>query len=249
MLDKEMLLQKMEAYLDQKKEMPIVKIFNEHHVLVKRIAQHRLFKDIESGKILDNQVRNQEFYNRALSENQEGHFIFFGNFGLAYCFKPLYFEEVFIGAAVFGGFFLSSIDYHATGAKKFFEQLTKEELSQLICRKEELKEIFHQFAVDIDRFLETQDEVFFKITATLKDNWQEVFSLEKLSKLHFISNSHIRRLFKKHTGKGFKEYYRELKLERAKLLLIDEKLTPQEVLEKLGYIKSECLLNAIKQLY
>ncbi|OMD37752.1 response regulator [Paenibacillus sp. RS8] len=69
----------------------------------------------------------------------------------------------------------------------------------------------------------------------VKEHYYEDLSLEKISSVVFLNPVYFSQLFKQKTGQGYKEYVTSLRLEQAKLLLVNSKLKVAEIAERIGY--------------
>lgn len=69
----------------------------------------------------------------------------------------------------------------------------------------------------------------------IKKHYCEDLSLEKTAAAVFLNPAYFSQLFKQITGQGYKEYVTTLRLEQAKLLLMNPKLRLAEVAERVGY--------------
>ncbi|WP_410769998.1 response regulator [Fontibacillus sp. BL9] len=69
----------------------------------------------------------------------------------------------------------------------------------------------------------------------IKKHFCEDLSLEKTAAAVFLNPAYFSQLFKQITGQGYKEYVTSLRLEQAKLLLMNPKLKLAEIAEHVGY--------------
>lgn len=69
----------------------------------------------------------------------------------------------------------------------------------------------------------------------IKEHYNEDLSLEKMASVVFLNPAYFSQLFKQKTGLGYKEYVTTLRLEQAKLLLLNPKLKLAEIAEHVGY--------------
>ncbi|MNC36787.1 HTH-type transcriptional activator Btr [compost metagenome] len=69
----------------------------------------------------------------------------------------------------------------------------------------------------------------------IKEHYAEDLSLEKMASVVFLNPAYFSQLFKHKTGQGYKEYVTSLRLEQAKLLLLNPKLKLAEIAERVGY--------------
>lgn len=69
----------------------------------------------------------------------------------------------------------------------------------------------------------------------IEKNYNEAITLEQLSKITFVTPNYISRIFKEETGKNFKEYLNEYRVNKAKQFLNDNVYKSYEIAEKVGY--------------
>ena len=69
----------------------------------------------------------------------------------------------------------------------------------------------------------------------IQENFQKDLSLDALSKELDISPYYFSKLFKEETGSNFVEYLTNLRLERAKVLLMDENRSMKKICMEVGY--------------
>ncbi len=69
----------------------------------------------------------------------------------------------------------------------------------------------------------------------VKEHYYEDLTLEKIASVVFLNPVYFSQLFKQKTGQGYKEYVTSLRLEQAKLLLVNSKLKVAEIAERIGY--------------
>ncbi|WNS45123.1 response regulator [Paenibacillus sp. MMS20-IR301] len=69
----------------------------------------------------------------------------------------------------------------------------------------------------------------------IKEHFYEDLSLEKMASVVFLNPAYFSQLFKQKTGQGYKEYVTSLRLEQAKLLLLNPKLKLADIAERVGY--------------
>ncbi|OMF93514.1 response regulator [Paenibacillus sp. FSL R7-0337] len=69
----------------------------------------------------------------------------------------------------------------------------------------------------------------------IKEHFYEELSLERIASVVFLNPAYFSQLFKQKTGQGYKEYVTSLRLEQAKLLLLNPGLKLAEIAERVGY--------------
>ncbi len=81
----------------------------------------------------------------------------------------------------------------------------------------------------------TENPTLNKILEYINDHYYEKLDLNSLSKMFFISPTHISRLFNKHMGMTTISYINEVRIAKAIELLKEGHLSIKEVAEKTGY--------------
>jgi len=69
----------------------------------------------------------------------------------------------------------------------------------------------------------------------IEDNLDKPLTLAEVSQKCCMSKYHFTRVFKKISGRTFKEYHNEKRIEKAKLLLSEKSLRITEVCYEVGY--------------
>lgn len=88
-----------------------------------------------------------------------------------------------------------------------------------------------------------------KITSVknyINRNYSQSLNVEQISKQFSCSPSHISHMFKKTTGKSFREYLTEIRLNVAKSLLLNSHLTVTEIAYSVGFNDSNYFSNVFK---
>lgn len=69
----------------------------------------------------------------------------------------------------------------------------------------------------------------------MKANYHTDLSLEKVAAIVYLNPAYFSQLFKQKVGYGFKEYMTQLRMEQAKLLLLNTPLKLADIAERIGY--------------
>lgn len=69
----------------------------------------------------------------------------------------------------------------------------------------------------------------------MREHLGEPLTLEDVSRLTYVSRSHLSRLFRKRAGQTFLEYLTDLRIEEARRLLSEPGIKIYELAERLGY--------------
>ncbi|MCY1152084.1 MAG: response regulator [Sphaerochaetaceae bacterium] len=75
----------------------------------------------------------------------------------------------------------------------------------------------------------------FQLMTYIKKNYQKDYSLSNYAQTMNLSYTHLSRMFKKETGLRFSEYLNQIKVNQAKLLLLEEKYSIKSISEKSGF--------------
>ena len=79
------------------------------------------------------------------------------------------------------------------------------------------------------------------------EHYKEDLKIDNLCKIFSCSNSYFSHAFKKETGKNFREYLTELRLEDAKYLLKYSQLNVTQISVSLGFLDSNYFSNVFKK--
>ncbi|WP_438433796.1 response regulator transcription factor [Gorillibacterium sp. sgz500922] len=71
--------------------------------------------------------------------------------------------------------------------------------------------------------------------AFIREHYSEDLSLEKVASIVYLNPVYFSQLFKQKTGQGYKDYVIQLRLTRAKELLLDPRLRLAEIAARVGY--------------
>lgn len=78
-------------------------------------------------------------------------------------------------------------------------------------------------------------EVVEKTVSTISENYAGPLTLKQVGTAVRISESHLRALLRKETGKNFKTLLHEVRIENAKRLIMEDSCTLTEIASKVGY--------------
>lgn len=91
-------------------------------------------------------------------------------------------------------------------------------------------------------------EIAAEVAAYLKANMAEDLSIDELCRTFRISRTQLGRAFKQQTGQGVLEAFNRFKIERAKSLIREERLSFTEIAESLGYSSIHYFSRQFKKL-
>lgn len=88
------------------------------------------------------------------------------------------------------------------------------------------------------------------VVSYVKENFTQQINLSQVAKDHFISQEHLSRTFKKHTGFGFNEYLTLVRLQHAEQLLKgEEKMSISAIAYSCGFNDSNYFSDKFKKFY
>jgi len=145
------------------------------------------------------------------------------------------------------------IDADAYIVKPFNPEILKKTVSNLLSNRERLKDKFHtQLEGKIDPIeLKAFDDVLMeKILKIVNDNLSNPkLNVEMLGAGVGFSRVHIHRKLKELTGQSPRDFIRTVRLEQAKKLLSQKKLTISQVSDAVGFISLSHFSASFRELY
>ena len=81
----------------------------------------------------------------------------------------------------------------------------------------------------------TGNEIVNTILAYIYEHYSEKIDLETLARLTFCTESHISRVFKKHTGMTIVSYVHKVRIEQSIRMMEEDNLSVKEAAEEVGY--------------
>jgi len=95
-----------------------------------------------------------------------------------------------------------------------------------------------------------QNQVSMLVQSSIEYMHANVFqslTLEDIADKAKVSSSHLRYLFKKETGKTMMDYFNEIKIEKAKVLIFEDAYTLMEISDMLGFCTSSYFCKVFKK--
>lgn len=120
-----------------------------------------------------------------------------------------------------------------------------EELMIYACRSERNILIDNRIITVEPQQLST--DLVFRIKTYLQEHLEEKITLEKLAERNFISISTLKRVFRLKTGSSVISYLTDLRIERAKQLISEQKHTFSAIAEKTGFGSVHYFSTAFKK--
>jgi len=149
------------------------------------------------------------------------------------------------------GLVIESIE-SGTGLSSFYMETASINLSAM----ESVEEVNHYFFKrfdDIVKKLEERkslksDELADKITNIINEMYMDQnLSITKIAELSNMSTTHLGRMFKKLTSKSIVDYINEIRIEKAKELLISSQSSVNEISEQTGFTTSSYFYTVFKK--
>lgn len=94
---------------------------------------------------------------------------------------------------------------------------------------------------------EVSKNIVDKMVEYLKQNYGEDISLDMLAERYYMNSSYLSRLFKQYTGRNMTDYLIEIRMEKAKELLMTGKYKVYEVSQRVGYRSDKYFFRVFKQ--
>lgn len=107
----------------------------------------------------------------------------------------------------------------------------------------------------VTRFLEDKAKVsgystpVQKIVNYVEDHYGERISLAQISEFIYLSQSYVSTLFKKETGKKFSNYLQEVRIKKSSEMLLDTRLSIQEIAVRSGFFDTAHFSHVFKEYY
>ena len=139
----------------------------------------------------------------------------------------------------------------------FNEILNKKEASFVFCRDCSLKdmmdfvqELFCKASEQIIEFNKNRNRLdIIKVKKYIEDRYTKGITLEHTASAFCVSKEYLSKALKAATGKGFLEYLTELRMTRAKELILDYKVPLKDVGELVGYLDQAHFYKTFKKFY
>lgn len=115
--------------------------------------------------------------------------------------------------------------------------------------KDEIIEKISKLLNLVNKYILTSEdlELIKEISEYVVNNIEEDISIGKIAERFFLSKNYVGDLFKQETGINIGEYIINIKMERAKRLILEDKLKTYEIAEKLNYRNVEYFSKTFKR--
>lgn len=124
--------------------------------------------------------------------------------------------------------------------KKEFVVKTKKEIFK------EWKRDFVQVALVIKKYQMIDNKLIYHIGKYVVVHVDEKLTLESVSKAVFLNKSYVSHIFRRETGVSFVEFITDVKMDRAKILLLDNERKIYEIAISIGYNDAEYFSKSFK---
>ncbi len=139
-----------------------------------------------------------------------------------------------------------------TNQQEILEYIGKESFNKLVLSgsTEEITGFFSDYAGYLAQ-VRTQEskKVLDRVDDYVRENYKEKMSLKSLGELFYVNNVYLGQLYKKKYGIVFRDYLNNIRLEKARELLINTNLRIYAIAEEVGFAKAEYFINKFVQNY
>lgn len=136
---------------------------------------------------------------------------------------------------------IDTLDQHLF-VQKVYEQENLESLLQYVSKE------FRSMSSVINKKYFAEGNIVEKVLEYMNQYYDKDLSLKYVAELFFYNNAYLGKAFKKQTGKYFNEYLREIRIEKAKKLLINSHQKIYEISKLVGYSNSDYFYKNFKEL-
>ncbi len=128
--------------------------------------------------------------------------------------------------------------------EKVFLEMTFDGLKR--CIREHFAELLKE-AYRTDRL--TGKAIVEKVKLYMQKNYMENLSIKELSDIACVSTNYFSHMFKRETGKNYKAYLTEIRMQKAQEMLLETDFMIYEISEMVGYNNTRTFTDAFKQTY
>lgn len=117
---------------------------------------------------------------------------------------------------------------------------------------EDVKQYYLQFFLNITNLLQSKSvylnrELIDRIQIYIQRNYQKNLTQDFLASLFFLNRSYLSQLFKKKTGQKFVDYLNDVRIEKAKELLLNSDRKMYQVAKAVGYSNTKYFFRIFKK--
>lgn len=139
-----------------------------------------------------------------------------------------------------------------TNQQEILEYIGKESFNKLVLSgsTEEITGFFSDYAGYLAQ-VRTQEskKVLDRVDDYVREHYREKMSLKSLGEQFYVNNVYLGQLYKKKYGIVFRDYLNNLRLEKARELLVGTNLRIYAIAEEVGFAKAEYFINKFVQNY
>lgn len=134
------------------------------------------------------------------------------------------------------------------GVNKFFS-------TQKVFELNDIDEAYDYFSKGLKKFCkymieirtEKEKELYLKAVEYIQNNYFETISVNKMSNIFNCSTEYFKKIFKENSGKSLSEFVTNIRIDRAKELILSSDLDDASIAVKIGYDDSAIFRAAFKQ--
>ena len=149
-----------------------------------------------------------------------------------------------------------SSELHGDSARKHvkLEQLIEDIRNEHMEPEAAFSKIHDAFKSFCQVIAENRSNRSITIVSTIKDDMRahvsdKEYCLVRVADSFHLSESHISRIFREHTGFTFQHYLQELRMNEARTIMMEGTLSIQQIAEKVGYNSHNSFCRAFRRLY
>lgn len=222
----------------KKNTIPLIKIFDREQKLHDCQYNHEFWDIATQFPYWQDFIAYQIECSFVLLDKEHEHKVIIGPNKMIFGIKSIQVEEETFGIIFFGGWRLSKVNYNID-----FTPVLPPEIS-----KEDFFITSSEFSKKVNTLLPFKEKLFVSILETLKNESSTLFTIRTLAEKYNCSQSYIRRLFLRNTGKTFSDFYTELKLDKALKLRKESLLSVKEVSMALGYSDARSFCRKLEEI-
>lgn len=139
-----------------------------------------------------------------------------------------------------------------TNQQEILEYIGKESFNKMVLAgsTEEITGFFSDYAGYLAQ-VRTQESrrILDRVDAYVRQNYMQKMSLKSLGELFYVNNVYLGQLYKKKYGIAFRDYLNNLRMEKARELLVNTNMRIYAIAEEVGFGKAEYFINKFVQMY
>ncbi|HHV10531.1 MAG TPA: response regulator [Clostridiales bacterium] len=145
------------------------------------------------------------------------------------------------------------MNYYLEQSNTANETSSMQNIVNYIFELEQVKEYYRQFFLNIAELLRAKsiyavDDVIERIQIYLQHNYQRDLSVEFVSSLFYMNRSYCSHLFRVRTGQKFVDYLNQIRIDKAKELLVHTDKKMYHIAKAVGYDNAKYFFRVFKKL-